>query len=64
VTNYEDKEERLRYIWADISSQFCRLHPTDRAEAYRKVEEWAGERAKLLERINERDGVPERSQGG
>lgn len=61
MSNYEDKEQQLKYAKGFFSDQFYKLHPTDLAEAFREVETWASERAKKWEERNERDGVPERT---
>lgn len=57
--SYDDKEEQLDDA-KTCARRFRLLHPTDKAEAYRELEGWAGKKAAKQEKRNERDGVPER----
>jgi len=57
---YDDKEERLARAKQHVDCCVGALHPTDRAEALREIEQHAGKRAAEQEETNDRDGVPER----
>lgn len=45
--------------WSEYAAK---MHPTDRAEAFREIERGFGNWAKRQEAENERVGVPEREQ--
>ena len=59
---YANKDERINNVKSRVEGEFYDLHPTDRAEAFGKLSEWAEHRYKARGQINARDGVPERSE--
>ena len=57
---YDNKDEQLHHAKQDVDEEFRYLHPTDRAEAFGELSEWASRRRDGREQINARDGVPDR----
>lgn len=55
-------KRRIKYIKDQLQQELdeVALHPTDSAKAFRDIESYAGEKARIQEEKNERDGVPER----
>ena len=57
---YDHKGEQLHNAKEFVDDEFRDLHPTDRAQAFGELSEWASRRRDGREQINARDGVPER----
>ncbi len=67
MTYFPDEKEvddRVEECKNDVKYSVENMHPTDRAESYRAIETWAGNRAKAQETVNDLKGVPERGQDG
>ena len=60
MVDYDDKEQAEFRANACVSDCLSNLHPTDKAEAYKKVGNWAQGQARHQAEANERDGIPER----
>ena len=56
---YDHKGEQLCNAKGWVEEAFDNLHPTDRAEAFGELSEWASQRRDGREQINARDGVPD-----
>lgn len=51
---------RVERVSEKALEEFTGLHPEDEAASYRKLAEWAEQRAAAIEAENEAKGVPER----
>ncbi len=60
--DYDNKDVQLDNVKRQVAVEFENLHLTDRAEAFNELSEWATHRRNARERVNERDGVPDRSE--
>ncbi len=59
---YDNKEEQLVEVKSRAEGEFYNLHPIDQVEAFSELSEWATHRRETVERVNERDGVPDRAE--